>query len=530
LKNLGRLEEAQKRAELEVARAEASQNLEELAEALFLLDVILDTTGQYAERENILYRAINTYDELNNLVRASAVRNNLADVYRLQGKFEAALIELHRGIKDLGNLENEALPYLLETLGDVQLWQRQPDQASLAYRRAIAAAQRLGLSRSIPRIQFKLVGAMLHTHEHRQALSLLEVIETPKNLEWLRAFMEGLAVFETQPEQAIELFTSALTTTESDWLVRISILRAELIRRIGKLEQSHALAMSQALKAHGFETALLVDLNLTTPTLQFFLKSGWLPESLGSQIQINQSSHVPNVSSLLKLEIRTLGIRSVSINDTPVIVHLAKSFEILVFLARNGPSSRDTILEAIWNSDSPQSQRYFKVAVRRLRSDLSAHPAINFDVVPFNDQYAIASSLETHLDLNQLEVALGDTTNETLEQLLLATQGEFLSGIESEWVDEQRMLALEYNLLGNIKLGIAWLEDRPAQAAEAFRRALVLDPFHCECLVHLVTAMVALKDQAGAKLAIERFRSNLNRELGIDLDVSTRNHLEKLGF
>jgi LuxR family transcriptional regulator, maltose regulon positive regulatory protein len=528
LNNLGRFDEARKRAELEVAQAEANQNLEELAAALFLFDAILATAGEHLQRASILHRAIRVYDELNNPIDAAAVRNNLANVYRLQGQFEAALVELERGIKDVENLENEALPYLFQTLGDVQIWQGQREPASNAYRRAISAAQRLEFSSIVPQMQLKLVGAMLHTQEHQQALSLLEVIKAPEDMEGLHAFIQGVALFETQPEQAKQAFLEAKKTSDSEWIVRIAMLKAELARRTGQLVKHHADVLQEALKIHGFEAAAFVDLHLTAPTLHSFMESGWLPQSLHNRV--NQLNGVPAFANRIKLELQTLGTRKVMINDEPVIIHLAKSFETLVFLARNKASSRDAILEAIWNSDSPQSQRYFKVAIRRLRADLSEHPAITFDPIPFNDLYTIASDFNTQLDLNQLESAINNPPDEVLESLLLKIQGEFLPAASGEWIDEQRELSLEYNLIGNIKLGAASLEHEPTRAAQAFRRALILDPFNGECLTNLVSALLALKDQSEAKRVIERFRTNLKHELNADLDPSTRKRLEGLGF
>jgi DNA-binding SARP family transcriptional activator len=384
------------------------------------------------------------------------------------------------------------------------------------------------LSAIVPRIQLRLVGAMLHTNEHQQALTLLEVIQTPKDTDGLQAFMQGLALFETQPENAIQAFSRAVQATDSEWVVRATALQAELARRTGQLERTHADALIQALVTHGFETALFVDTHLTAPVLRVLMESGWLPSSLHERI--NNLIGKTVLTKHIKLKIQTLGTRGVTINDAPITIHLAKSFEVLVFLARNGPSSRDAILEAIWNSDTPQSQRYFKVAIRRLRADLSQHQAIGFDPIPFNEIYTVANRFEIQLDLNQLELTIKNQPDATLEPILLNIQGEFLPEAKGEWVDEQRELSLEYNLIGNIKLGGAYLEHEPARAAQAFRRALTLDPFNGECLTNLVSALMALKDESEAKRAIERFRTNLKRELNTDLDQKTRKRLEVLGI
>jgi LuxR family transcriptional regulator, maltose regulon positive regulatory protein len=528
LTNLGRLEEAQKCAELEVARAEAEQDLEELAAALWLAARVYALTSQHVPRERSLRRAINVYEQLGNLSDAAMARNNLGNIYRLQGQFEAAKTELERAIADVQNLENEALPYLYDTLGDLLLWQHDHGQARIAYRQAISLAKRLGHSQAVPETQFKLVGAMLHTNEHRAGLAMLEVIEAPHSLDGMRAFMRGLAVFESDPKTALESFQIASEHLESEWLVRTSILQAELFRRTEQLERSHAAIITRNLETHGFDAALFVDVQFTTPTLQFLVQSDWLPSHLNKRILALESRSVP--LNRVKLEIQTLGQRCVSINAELVVVHLAKSFELLVFLARNGTSSRDAILEAVWGENNLQSQRYFKVALRRLRADLRVHTAVHFEAVSFNERYALSSHFDTHLDLTQLEVAMNGAVNESLEPILTGIQGEFLPQTSGEWVDEQRELSQELNLLGNIKLGTVLLEREPLRAAEAFRRALMLDPFNSKCLVNLATAFLAVNDRMSAEQAIERYALNLRRDLNLDLDPTTRAQLEAIGL
>ncbi|NJK44377.1 MAG: hypothetical protein HC933_08940 [Pleurocapsa sp. SU_196_0] len=528
LKNLGRLEEARKCAEIEVARAEALQNLEDLAAALLLSDAILSTAGEHLRRREILLRAIAAYDELGNPVDAAAVRNNLADVYRLQGQFEAALLELHRAIGDVEHLENEALPYLLDTLGDVQFWQHQPHQAAISYRRAITAAQRQGLRTGVSRTQLKLVGAMLRMNEHQQARSLLEVIEIPESLEDLRSFVAGWVLFDSQPDTALALLSRAAGTTDTELAVRATMLHAELTRRVGTLEQRRAQQLVSALEKHGFDTVLSVDLDFTAPTLEQFVNAGWLPAPWRASIaHLGRSGTAPGRP---RLEIRTLGVRLVTINNEPVRIHLTKSFEVLSFLARHGPSSREAMLEALWASNSPQSQRYFKVAIRRLRTDLCVHPAMAVDPVPFDQRYAISRDIDVTLDLNQLESAVHQPPEDMLEPILVGIQGEFLPDSSSAWIDDQRTLSLEYALVGNIKLGNFWLEREPTRAVEAFRRALTLDPFNGECLLQLVAALMALNESTEAKRTVERFRAHLKRELNVDLEGSTRQTLAGLGL
>jgi LuxR family transcriptional regulator, maltose regulon positive regulatory protein len=536
---LGQLEASKQRAELEVAQAEAEQDLEGLAAVLSLAAQVYAALGQHVLRERSLRRAIEVYGELGNKSDAAVVHNSLANLYRLQGQFDGALIELKQAVADVEALEDEILPYLYETLGDTYLWQHLSEKAVTAYRQAISFAKRLGQVAQMPRMQLRLVGSLMYSDCQQEAVALLDVLGDIGKYEGLQAFMTALTVFETNPERAAHLLASDISESETEWSVRAAALLAELARRAGTLGQQHAERIVQALEAHGFDTALFVDIAQTAPALLALAQAGWLPTRLrGPLHQLTQTeSAMKNtkqteaaVPDRVLLEVQTFGQRRVLVNGVLVNIRLAKSFEVLVFLLCKGASTREAILEAIWNTDSPQSREYFKVALRRLRTDLSAHPAVNFEAVTFTRSYEVASFFDAHLDLTRLEAAVKKPYDPSLEVLLAGVQGEFLPGASGDWVEPQREQGLEYRLLAHLKVGSALLETEPRKAAEAFRSALALDPYSGESLVNLAAALVVAGDLAAARQAVERYELSVRRDLKVDLDPAIRARLAELGL
>ncbi len=526
LVNLKRLEEALNRAELEVARAEADQNLKDLAAALFLAAYVYTETHQFERVEQSLQRAIAVNEELGNISDAASVRNQLANHYRLTGQFALAFKQLQDAIGDVETLEAEVLPYLYDTLGEVQIRQQQPTQAATSFRKAISAAKRLGHHNAVPGIQLRLVETLLQTTEASTAPTLFYVIEIPPSETALSEFVRALLVFQNDPAQALNHLQIALPQLDSEYTIRAHVLMAELHRRQTDLRHQDVHTLVTLLEKTISTEAVFIDAHLTQPTLEHMAVSGWLPMKLAKRIVDLDKIH----SKRIRVQVQTLGQRRVLINDEPVQVRLAKSFEVLVYLLLHGPSNREAILDAIWDEDTPQSQRYFKVAVRRLRSDLSQHPLIDFDVVMFDTQYIIAAQLETTLDLKALETAVAHNDYPTLQVALNQIKGEFLPGATTAWSEEHRLQVTQTRLLGAVKLGHFLMQAEPKQAATYFQQALTLEPFNDDYLIDLITALISIDDTITAKLVVNQYRQNLQRELNVDFSATTKQKLEALGF
>jgi LuxR family transcriptional regulator, maltose regulon positive regulatory protein len=537
--SLERFEEAKQCAEMEVARAESEQNLEELASSLMLATSVYSALGQHVSRENSIRRSVQVSDLLGSPRHSANARNDLADLYRLKGCFDLATTELDQTIADIGNIDDEVIPYLYETLGDVYLWQHSLEQAIATYRQAVRLAKRLDQIGGLARMQLRLVGGLLQAGHRQEAAVLLEILGDPGKYQSLRIFMTALAAFETNPKQAVYLLESNLSGLETEWAVRVAALLAELARRAGTLGQQHAERIVQALEAHGFDTALFVDIAQTAPALLALAQAGWLPTRLHEPLRQltqtelalkNTEQSEAAAPDRVLLEVQTFGQRRVLVNGVLVNIRLAKSFEVLVYLLCRGASTRETILEAVWNTDSPQSREYFKVALRRLRADLSAHPAVNFEAVTFDRSYEVAQNFDAQLDLIRLEAAVKQPYDPSLDVLLAGMQGEFLPGASGDWVEPQREQNLEYRLLAHLKVGNALLETEPFKAAEAFRAALALDPYSGECLVNLFLALLAAGDPVAARQAVERYELGVRRDLNVEPDPAIRARLAGLGL
>jgi LuxR family transcriptional regulator, maltose regulon positive regulatory protein len=525
LTNLGRYEEAQRLAELEVARNEADQDMENLAAALLLAGRIYSVTKQHALVERNLLRSIEIKNQLG-YSDAAFLRNQLAYQYRLEGKFELALEQLQLAIPDAETSNSEALAYLYDSMGEILLNQNQPDQACAFFRRAIRRGQESNYSLLLS-LQLRLGEALCRSNQPREAQALLETLNLTPTEQAQCNFVQGLILFDTDPQKAMTYLEIALSGLDTEYALRARVLQAELHRRTNKLLQKQIDLIHQAFAQHGFAITLLTDADWTHLTLDLIAKEPWFPPHLHPVAVVEQSDAIED--PVIQLEVQSLGQRRVMINGTAVAVRLAKSFEVLVYLLRQGSSSREVILDAIWDEDTPQSQRYFKVAVRRLRADLRTHPGIDFDAVVFDDLYVVNPALQTRLDYNELENALNTTDQAALERVLEAIQGEFLPDASSTWIEEQRRQSTEHRLLGWIKLGHGWLPEHPASAAQAFRQALALDPLNDERLLDLVQALLKSGDSIGAAQAVQRYSNQLQRELNGDLTKETKAQLHTWG-
>jgi LuxR family transcriptional regulator, maltose regulon positive regulatory protein len=528
--NLEHFEAAQKLAELEVARADADQDLTDLAAALLLASRAYSKTRKHALVESSLLRSIEVNQQLGNVSDVAVVRNQLANQYRFEGKFALAHEQLQQAISITENSNNEVVPYLYDTMGEVLLAENRASEACVFFRKAITTAKHLKFEDLIADIQLQLVEGLYRSNQSREAAALLNAISISDQQSEYHQFLSGLLAFQTNTDQALQHFNNAILGLNSEYALRTRVLQAELHRRTNTVQTNivtpqHREFIHQALDHHGFGMVLLTDSHLTQSTLEQIAKEPWFPNEVRQHMGISSAEN-----TLVQLEVQTLGQRRVLVNGSAVQVRLAKSFEVLVYLLRHGTSSREAILDAIWDEDTPQSQRYFKVAVRRLRSDLRTHPSIDFDAVTFDEQrYAVNPAFDIHLDHNELETAIHSADQTRLEKILESIQGEFLPEASSHWVQEQRDQSAEHRLLGWSKLGHRWLATNPTGAAQAFRHALALDPLNDERLLDLVRALLRSGDSIGATQAVQRYSNQLQRELGDGISQQMQKQLKDWG-
>jgi DNA-binding SARP family transcriptional activator len=231
---------------------------------------------------------------------------------------------------------------------------------------------------------------------------------------------------------------------------------------------------------------------------------------------------VPHATGL-ELRITSFGERRVTIAGQPVAVSLSKSFELLTFLALRGPSTREAIMDALWDgSREARHQEYFKVAVRKLRAALSAAPFVNFNPVPLGNRYALAAEFQVHLDAHALE-----HPHEASPQTF---RGAFLEGIETPWASDLReryQTQLEDALLG---WGAAARAHDPARAVELYTNGLAHHPLSEALLLALVGLHCELGQHTAALAAFTRFKITLRADLGVEPDAHLTRSLLQVGL
>ncbi|WP_304524416.1 BTAD domain-containing putative transcriptional regulator, partial [Deinococcus sp. 23YEL01] len=197
------------------------------------------------------------------------------------------------------------------------------------------------------------------------------------------------------------------------------------------------------------------------------------------------------------LNIRVLGALGAAVGDRPVRLTLAKSAEVLVWLAWHGAGSSAEIMNDLWSgSRERRHHEYFRVAVRKLRASLVQAAGWSFDPVPYDGQrYRLHPDVQVHLDARTFVTLIGKGR---VEDALALYLGEPLPGLEGDWAQDLReqlrsaMLAAvldaantpgEVALTGlrraaqleptaetvNLALIEALLPDRPRDALGAFR-------------------------------------------------------------
>jgi LuxR family transcriptional regulator, maltose regulon positive regulatory protein len=149
--------------------------------------------------------------------------------------------------------------------------------------------------------------------------------------------------------------------------------------------------------------------------------------------------------------------------------------------------------------------------------------------LPFeNGQYAI-SGLHVNLDVHQLKALETGDTN-ALRSALEAYKGDFMPGVDTEWVAQTRTRCLEHAVAVAMTLGANLEADEPQAALQAYRRATELEP-HAEAgHLGLIRTQLALGANAAANQAFTAYTRLLNEEYDLEPSREFQQKLAKLGF
>jgi DNA-binding SARP family transcriptional activator len=208
-----------------------------------------------------------------------------------------------------------------------------------------------------------------------------------------------------------------------------------------------------------------------------------------------------------------------------------KPRELLYFLLSHPPRTKEQIGLALWpDASTSQLRSSFHDTLFRLRRALGGKEWISFQ----KGRYALDRSLDYSFDaeafeenLSEARRILAQAPEPAIRHLERATGlygGDFLEGLaDSEWVMvRQEELRREYQEALMPLGGLLYAQERRAEAAEAYRKAIAHDELLEEAHRELMRCHTALGERGRALRHYEELVELLREQLGIPPAPETR--------
>jgi LuxR family transcriptional regulator, maltose regulon positive regulatory protein len=526
-----------------VGWAEDQDNLSELGNNLSSLKLIQYRLGEWFDCEKSILRAMEVYEALGTPVRTLPLLIDLASLRYLQNRASEAFTLIEQGVSLATREQSRLLPYFLELRGDVYFWQQDFALAIDAYQNTISSAKELNDQVLVQIIELKQTEALRRSNQHQQATAIFERIshdiQSNTDLQGVYAFYQGIASFSSNNLEAARQYLSEalVKSEESTHKPRARAYLAEIARQENTLEFEQVAALIASLDAMPHDKVLMVDAEPLHELFASCIERGWFAERFGRFVEDAPTRETPATASetikpSFELEILTLGKLQVSLNGTAIRIPFAKAGELLIFVALHGASSREEIINALWDgSDENRHHEYFRVAARRLRAALSEHSDVGFNAFPFeNKLYSLAPQLSPRLDFGLAQNALESGGIQPLQSALEVYNGEFLPGVNTEWVAAIRTRVLEQTVAAAATLAEQLEKTEPREALKIYRRAIELEPLSEVSHLGLIRVHLALGGVAAANQAYGAYARMLSEEFGLSPSGSLRQSLERLGL
>ncbi|MFQ5460470.1 MAG: BTAD domain-containing putative transcriptional regulator, partial [Anaerolineae bacterium] len=232
----------------------------------------------------------------------------------------------------------------------------------------------------------------------------------------------------------------------------------------------------------------------------------------------------------IELAVRAFGVPAVEVNGRPVGKgewETAAAQELFFFLVdRPGGVGRDDVLLAFWpESTMPRATSAFHSTLHRVRQ------AVGKGTIGHQgERYFVPQGCLAAYDVAEFEAcvaAAADVPDQEAVTLLSRAAdlaaGDYLQGVSADWARDRgtglRAAAVETAMrLGRLHLAAS----RPEAAAEAYERALELEPLEEEAHRSLMLVLAKAGHRTKALQQYDRLRELLAAELGVDPDPTTR--------
>jgi LuxR family transcriptional regulator, maltose regulon positive regulatory protein len=542
LSELGQHPQALEVALTAIQMAEARDDLRQLGQTIILAQRGHFMLGQWAACERLIRRGIEVFEALGQPIRALMLYNDLADLQRLMNQVENAQAILEQALPLAEQEQNDVLRYLLETRGDLNFWRGEFQAAVRDYQ---LAAENSARFRDIVTVRFRLKSAeaLWRSGERAESRSVLENArsEMTDDPVWLRGrldFLEAFMAFDLGDFAAARiLFKSAITRTDDPTQrPRAAAFLALIEHRSGQLELAHIQKLVEHLSTVPNDAVLRVDEPYLGDVWLVCRERGWYADRFALlettlEAENTSSTITPARQHDTRLEITTLGRLKATLGGRNLRLPFAKAGELLVWLALHGASNHEQVIDALWDGSLEEKHHeYFRVAVRRLRTALKGED-LDFNPLPFqNGVYTLSEQLEVDTDVHLAERSLETGDPNELHDALKAYQGEFLPGVETEWVTQTRTRCLENAVTVALTLAAQLETNAPREALKVYSRAIELEPLGELGHLGLIRTHLALRGLAAANQAYTAYARMLQEEFGLEPSLELRQSLKDLGL
>jgi predicted ATPase/DNA-binding SARP family transcriptional activator len=503
-----------------------------VASASQMLGSIARERGEYARSEALHEESLALYQKLGDEAGEARSLNYLAYVAWLQGKHERArelCAETLARFRGLG--DNEVIAWALISQGAAALYAGDPRRARELLGDSRALSQEVGYKEGVAWSLNQLGVLAYREGEHQRATDLLrESLEVHQDLgdRWRSAsVLEALAEVlcaQRHLESAACLFGAAQAVREAISVPVPLCERAEL-------EEGISAARAELGKA-AFGAAFSEGLMMAPErAVAYALEEPAMPRE--------EEAPLPTPEAAM-LRVLALGPGRVEKDGRPLDASpdwTQKPRELLYYLLSHRKGrTKEQIGLALWpEASTAQLRSSFHDTLYRLRRALGGKEWITFR----KGRYAFDRSLAYFYDVQAFEDNLsearrlrGEAPDQAIKRLQEAAGlygGDFLEGLDGEWaLARQEELRRAYGesllLLGRLLFG----QDRHAEAADAYRKAIAHDGFLEEAHRGLMRSHAALGERGLALRHYEELVGLLEEQLGTPPAPESRALYERL--
>jgi LuxR family transcriptional regulator, maltose regulon positive regulatory protein len=516
-----------------VLEAERDGRRMDLGNALFVLQAALLNLHRWHDCENALLRGIQVFEQLDLPTRLLPLLVDLAELYRVTGKAIQAVSALERAQPLAEREESEMLPIILESRGDLALMAGRLESAQSFFEKALERCEAYQYDRVATRIRLRLSEVLARRGLFEQSTAVFQFAQRASftRPEWLQvaeAYHRGVIAWCQDDLETAENAFGRVEGVSSDpfHYPRAAAWSCYIAHRTGRLTEETVQTLKERCRHFDWAQIAAPDEAVFEPMILEARQRNWWFKTPPQTFISKQSLLTPT------LRLTTLGKLELHVNEVIVRVPLTKSFEILSFLALEGPTRRETIVDALWDGSSDQRHvDYFKVALRRLRVVLSEALQVSWNAVPVIDKrFRIDPRLTVEVDALTLR-ALEPNDLSGMQANLERYGGEFLPFSESTWASERRQGFLRDAV--NLAVYIADLlaQTRHSDSLLYFRRAVQLEPLHVTAHRRLIQQLLLFGQPHQALRVWQDLsvvcREELNEPLDFALEAAIHEQLRR---